>query len=573
MQRESSGRLLESTRPDTLVARFIDRAASDPARVAYHVYPMGALQPFTRLTWGDWLTQSRSASGALLTLHAAKGARVAIFSDNRAMWPIAAMGAMMCGLVPVAVDPHCGADELVARIAESGAAIVAVDTIARFKLLRSIQAALPHHITIICDDLEPYRTSVAEGVYEFESWCRAGAQALDEYESLRSALNARIESVLGNDTALVSFDAGAGQIELSHENLTRTTAAIANIFALTFKDRVSSYKPFTGAFEFSLAIGATIHVGLTAALLEHQSDAFSVARQFEASIFSGAPRAFSKLREAFEKAHETGSYLRDTVCEILGRHCRLAVLASGVLPESLHRDLRSGGVALATVYGTALHACVCVNGMPKFDDSAIGFPFPDIELRVGDHDELLFRSKAVSASDNGVTHQATDSAIEWLNTGDRVQPTDAGSFRPVGHVRDLLKLQNNRAVAPQVIEQALQSLPFVAHAVCHADGDPTIVAVLSLKRAEVEAWALKQGVAMPWDALVSLPLVYDELARGLARINARYEIPYRVAAFAPTDLEFTVHTGELNDAGEVVRSVIASRFRHVFADLHKQAQS
>ncbi|MEO7358925.1 MAG: AMP-binding protein [Gemmatimonadaceae bacterium] len=566
--------------PDTIVTRFIDRASSDPVRHAFFIYPMGALHSLSRLTWGDWITESRSVGGALLSLHAAKGDRVAIFSDSRALWPVAAMGVMMCGLVPVAIHPLSTADALVARITECGASIVMVDTIARFKLLRSIQASLPHHITIVCDDLEPLRTSIAEGVYEFESWCKAGAKALDEFEALRNRLNERIESVSAADSAFTTYASGHSAsadcraITLTQENLVATTAAIVSTFSLTFSDRVSSYKALDEPFEFALAICATIFSGHFTTLLEHGSDAFSATRQFEASVFSGAPRAFDRVREAFDKARETGSYLRDTACELLGRHCRLAILTGQVLPEQLHRDLRSGGVALATVYGSAQQSCIAVNGLSGFDDSAIGFPFAGVQWRADEHDNLMVRRSPLTFAEyrGDVRSDDADDA-SWFSTGDRVVATDAGSYRISGYTRDLLKFEDGRYLAPGGIETALSALPLVAHAVCHTDGRNVIVAVLSLDRQAVEAWAHQQGVAMPWDALVALPLVYDELARGVAKINARHDIPERVVAFAPTDLEFTVDNGELNDAGEVVRPVIASRFRHIFADLHQQAQS
>lgn len=573
MHRESNSRFQDSGRPDTIVARFIDRASREPVRVAFFIYPMGALQPFSRLTWGDWITDSRSASGALLSLHVAKGDRIAIFSDGKALWPVAAMGVMMCGAVPVAIHPQSKSDELVAQLTECGATIVIVDTIARFKLLRSVLALLPNHITIVCDDLEPLRTSIAEGVYEFESWCKTGAKALDEYEPMRKLLTERIEGVREGDTAFMTYASGESRaMMVTQQNLVATTSAIVTALGLSFTDRVSSYKPLSEPFEFSLAVGATVHAGAVTALLEHASDAFSAARQFEATIFSGSARAFGKLREAFDRAHEAGNYLRDTACEMLGRHCRSAVMTGGVLPEQLHRDMRSGGVALATVYGTAQQSCICVNGLPRFEDNAVGFPFAGVELQTGEHDELLVnRTTLTFAGYQGVAMADAADDTGWIHTGDRVAPTANGSYRIVGHTRDLLKFDDGRTLAPQQIEEALAALPLVAHAVCHSDGGDALVAILSLNRSAVEAWALKQGVSMPWEALVYLPLVYDELARGVARINARHDIPDRVVAFAPTDLEFTVHSGELNDAGEVVRPVVASRFRHIFADLHKQA--
>ncbi|MEO7997505.1 MAG: AMP-binding protein [Gemmatimonadaceae bacterium] len=571
MHREPKIQADDSGRPDTIVARFIARASSDPVRIAFFIYPMGALQSLSRMSWGDWIAGSRSACGALLSLHAAKAERVAIFADNHALWPIAALGVMMCGLVPVAIHPQAKPDQLVAQLSECGAKIVIVDTVARFKLLRSVLSLLPGHVTIICDDLEPLRTNAAEGVYEWESWCKAGAKALDEYEPMRAVLAERIDGVMPSDRAFMTFGGGEQAMVLTHENLLASAALIVSTFGLTYVDRVSSYKPLSDPFEIQLAICGAILSGYTTALLEHSSDAFIAARQFEASIFSGASRAFDRLKDAFENARTNGSYLRDTACEMLGRHCRLALLDGDVLPEHLHRDLRSGGVALATVYGTAQQNCICVNGPQKFEDNSIGVPFPGIEAHVSEHGELQVRRSALSFAGNRADGESVNAPTDdaaWLHTGDRVEQTASGAFRLIGHTRDLLQFADGRSVAPQSIEDELARLPFVQYAVCHADGNNSIVAVLSLKRSAVEAWALTKGIAMPWEALVALSLVHDELARGVAEINARHNFTERVVAFAPTDLEFTVENGELNERGQIVRSVVVSRFRHVFADLH-----
>ena len=136
-------------------------------------------------------------------------------------------------------------------------------------------------------------------------------------------------------------------------------------------------------------------------------------------------------------------------------------------------------------------------------------------------------------------------------------------------MKDMLKFSSGRLIAPNPIESSLAALPLVAHAVCDADGMNSLVAVLSLDRRITVAWAFARGVVAPWEALVEHPLVYEELARGVAAVNAKYEPGEQVNAFAPTDLEFGVHSGELDDSGALVRPIIASRFRHVFAELHQ----
>ncbi len=564
-------------RPDTLVARFINRASGDPARVAYVTYPMGGLHALASLTWGEWITRSRAASGAFLAQHAEAGHRVAIYADNRELWPVAAMGIAMTGMVMVSIPPNGSADAVQAQLANSDVRFVVVDTLARFKMLRALVGGLSRPITIICDDLEPLRSSVAEGVYEWETWCRYGAQALHDYPVLRDRLTERLDALRPESAATITYvpECSVGIVRTLETRLADATL-LATALSVTDTDRVVCAQSFSQPFESLLGIDVQIVSGSAVALVEHVSDAFRAARHFDATILAASSNETAQLRDGIATANRSGEYLRDTICEYVGRHCRLIVTAEETCLASFQRDLQRGGVALATVYGSEWQTCICMNGPTRFEDAAIGVAFENVGVRISEHAELQVRRSSHTAAGSYQRSDDADAAFSsdgaWHCTGQRVERAMSGSFRVVGHMRDMLEFATGRLIAPHAIEASLAALPLVAHAVCEADGLNSLVAVLSLDRHRVEAWTMARGVVAPWEALVEHPLVYEELARGVAQVNATLDASDRITAFTPTDLEFSVHTGELDDAGAVVRPVMASRFRHVFAELHQRGR-
>ena len=565
-------------RSDTIVARFINRASGDPERLAFTLYPMGALQALGSVKWGDWLTAARAASGAFLAKHANAGDRVAIIANNREVWPVAAMAIAMSGLVAVAIPPDGSPDILQAQLSDSGARFVIVDTMARFETLRALQHRLSQPITIICDDLEPQRSSVSEDVIDWETWCRYGAQALENHALLRDRLTQRLDAIRPPDAACITYETESSVgIVRTFETVLADAEALSHVLGLTYADRITCAQPVSQPFHWLLGIGVPIVSGSTVALVEHASKAFEAARNFEGTVFAGSSRAMSRLRDAFATAHSTDKYLRDTACEHVGRHCRLIVTADETCSVALQQDLRTAGVALATVYGTSWQTCICINGPAHFQDDAIGSAFENVALRIADYGELQVGRSAHTAAGSFTRNDLYEMAVstdgQWQCTGARVERAMSGSFRIVGELNEMLKFSSGRLMVPHPIEASLTALLLVAHAVCDADGMNSLVAVLSLDRRAVVEWALTRGVVAPWEALVEHPLVYQELARGVAAVNAQHEAGERITGFTPTDLEFNVHTGELDDSGGLVRSVIASRFRHVFAELHQHRPS
>lgn len=568
-----------------MVARFIDRASRDPERRVFCTFPLGAMKPLQTITWGDWIRASRGLAGALCALHVERGTRVAVLSENRTLWPITVMGAFFAGCTVVAIHPDASAEQIVAQLNTACVRVLVVDTLTRFKLVRTLQAQLLGPLVIACDDLEPLRTSVAEDIFEFEGWCRAGEKALRDFPLLDARLRERIDAVSPSDTAVVFFpeDAAGDAMLMTHRALLASTAALAERLKLSYRDHTACYRSFSDPAEQLLGIHATVLVGSETGLVEHEADAFTAARQFETTVLSVASRALGVIRDTLADGRADGTYLRDKVCALLGRHCRVVLWDHEPVSPEFVDNLRDGSISAASIFGTSEQACVLFNGPHTFDASALGTPLPGVETRLSRRGELeIFRGALTFARTTRTSVGTTTVPIatdqpEWLSTGVRAEALPSGAYRQVGNMDDLLQLVNGVAVSTTDIERALGALPLVARAVCETDEADTLVAVLSLDRHATEQWADVRGLRLPWDALVLHPLVYEELALGIAQVNARLQgelgSSVHIAAFLPTDLAFSQQSGELTHDLALNRSVVTHRFRHVFADLRRGLQS
>jgi long-chain acyl-CoA synthetase len=193
-------------------------------------------------------------------------------------------------------------------------------------------------------------------------------------------------------------------------------------------------------------------------------------------------------------------------------------------------------------------------------------------VRIAADGELLVARSALTFSGYWRKPEATQAAFtadgEWLRTGDRAEQDADGVLRITGRVKELIALSTGRKIAPLPIEAALASSPYIAHAVCYGEGRKYLVALLSLRRTVVEAWAREQQVNVSWPALAHEPAVRALVDEIVTRVNAELARTDRIVRVAITDVEFTLERGELTPTLKVLRGVIAQRFVAVFEALY-----
>lgn len=564
-------------RADTLVSRFLDRAGRDPERVAYSVYPLGALNALGALRWGEWMMRARGAAGSLLAHHIAKGERVAIFATNRELWPIASMATSIAGLVTVALHTNTSPELLREQIRDCRPAVVIVDTLARLKVIRAVQVELQTPFAILCDDLEALRSSVAESLFEWDTWIKRGNSALEEYAPLSDELSQRVQTLQPEDIASISYRPGTTVgVMHTHASEVANAAALSTALKLDFVDRMVVAETFCNPFERAMGIGVPVYTGLTVALVESPVEARGAARQQRVTHVCASQTVYDAASRELTFASVDGTNLRTAVEDHFGDECRAFVMSAEIVRTDSERDLDRAGVRLTTVYGVPEQTLVAFNTADAWHDDSVGRLFPDVEARIGARDELQIKRSALSCAGYFEKRDEFAAALsadgEWIQTGKRAAWVDGDALRITGDTADTLEVAGGRFVASDDIEQALSSSPLVAYAVCDANRGESLVAVLSLDRARVEAWARQQGVVAPWEALVAHPVVYEELARHVEIVNTSRQRAEHVIAFTPTEAEFTHRSGELNSLGQLNREALLSRYEHVFAELHARAK-
>jgi long-chain acyl-CoA synthetase len=123
----------------------------------------------------------------------------------------------------------------------------------------------------------------------------------------------------------------------------------------------------------------------------------------------------------------------------------------------------------------------------------VGTPLANVEVRVGEGDELLTRSPGVMLGywDNPAATAAMIDAEGWLHTGDRVRIDEQGHIFITGRLKEILVLANGEKVPPADMEMAIIMDPWFEQVMVIGDGRPFLSALIVFN---IERWIIEAGI-------------------------------------------------------------------------------
>lgn len=552
-----------------LVHQALAFADREPDALALAVYPTGAREPAVSLTWGALGGQVRACAAMLLRGGLGVGDRVAVLAHNRALWPIVDLAIQAVRAIGVGIVPTSTPAQVDALLRDSGARWLFTDDASAAQRLAK---AAPDGVQldhIVLDVREPAPAApLPRDVERWHAFLAEGVCLLRDEAAAGVSLAGRLSSVSLDDIAALVYTSGStGEPKgacISHRYLAASVASIIDVLGLTGADRAVSFLPFSHVAERVFGHCTRLATGMAAALIEDPADLFPVCAHFGPTVLGALPRVFERLDEAAELARRTGGDPQEAIRTRVGTRVRVATSGGAALPLGVAERLDALGLRIVGAYGQTEHLCIAMNRpeRPRFD--GVGMPMPGTDVRIADDGELLVKRSALTF--DGYWHRPVDTAAaftadgEWLHTGDRAVLGADGALRITGRIKELLALSTGRKVAPMPIEAALSASPYIAHAVCVGEGRKFVLAVLSLRRAVVEAWAQGNGLAASWDTLIQSASVRTLLQETLDVVNASLARPDRVQDVVVVPDEFSVANGLLTPTLKVVRRAVEMRY-------------
>jgi long-chain acyl-CoA synthetase len=145
------------------------------------------------------------------------------------------------------------------------------------------------------------------------------------------------------------------------------------------------------------------------------------------------------------------------VQQLLGGRLRLAASGGAALPETVARTFIGLGINIFQGYGmTESSPAVAMNSFNRNIPNSVGEIMPDVELRVGDDDELQIKGDMVMLG-YWNNHQATSEVMTedgWLRTGDKARIENRVVYI-TGRIKDILIMSNGEKIPPVDMEAAI----------------------------------------------------------------------------------------------------------------------
>ena len=192
---------------------------------------------------------------------------------------------------------------------------------------------------------------------------------------------------------------------------------------------------------------------------------------------------------------------------------RVAYTAGEAVGPEIFNFFRALGVNMKQLYGqTEASVFVTIHPNGEVYSDTVGKPVSEVELRIADTGEVLYRSPGVFKEyfKNPEATNDAKTADGWVHTGDAGYLDDRGHLRIIDRAKDVGRLNDGTLFAPKFIENKLKFFPHINEAVAFGHGRDFVTVFVNIDMTAVGDWAERRNIAYAsYQELARHPEVYD----------------------------------------------------------------
>jgi long-chain acyl-CoA synthetase len=589
---------------DVTLPQLLRRNAETmPDRPAMREKDRGIWQIYT---WRRYADEVRDFTLGLAADGFGRGDKLSVIGENRPRLYVAQLAAMSLGGIAVPVYQDAIATELAYVLDHAESSVVVAEDQEQVDKVLSLKDRLPQLRRLVYDDPRGLRNYAEPMLAAFEAVQQAGR----EFGAARPDFFAdTVASGDPDDLALFSYTSGTTSrpkgVMLSHGNLLSVAEGIAAAEGLRASDEHLSYLPMAWIGNSLFSVALNIRVGFTINFPERPETLQRDLRELGPTVALAPPRYWENTltaitvraadstplkRRLFQYFHRVAN--RAQLCQSEGRpvpfatramraigevmvygplrdqlglrRARLVYTGGAPLGADVFRFFRAIGVNLKQVYGATELAGVC-SAQPdgEVDPDTVGRVFGGVEVKVDENGEVLVRSAGVFKGYYKQPDATSEALTEdgWYRTGDAGFLDRRGHVVIVDRARDVGKLADGTALAPQYVENKLKFSPYIGEAVVFGDAKPFVAAIVAIDAATVGNWAERQNLPYTsFQDLVARNEVRELIRDEIRKCNAGLPEPIRIRRFLVLNKEFDADDDEITRTRKIRRRFVAEKY-------------
>jgi len=254
-----------------------------------------------------------------------------------------------------------------------------------------------------------------------------------------------------------------------------------------------------------------------------------------------------------------------------GGKLRLVFSGGAPLAKELAEFFWAVGVPLYQGYGLTETSPVLTSNYPHSRMGSSGRPIPNVELRIAGDGEILAKGPCVMQGyyKNADATREVLTADGWFSTGD-IGYLDKDNYLFItDRKKDLIKTAAGKFVAPQPIENALKTSPFVLNAMVIGDKRKFVTALIVPNPNTVGAKAAEQGIRFASnDEMVANSWVRALLENEVKRLTANLAQYETVKRFRLLPEDFTFDNGSLTFTLKLKRRVVEDKMHDLIEQMY-----
>ncbi len=597
---------------DTLPKLLIHNAGTIGARPAMRHKDFGIWQAWT---WEQMLDEVRAFSVGLSELGLKRGDKFTIVGSNRPRLYWAMCAGQALGAVPVPVYADAVADEMAYVLAHAEVTLAVVEDQEQVDKIIAVSDRLPHLGQVIYDEPRGLKDYDHGRLIAFEDVQAIGRKKLASDPDCLRRWEAGVAAGKGRDLSVILYTSGttgrSKGVMLTYRN-TIVSARNANAFdRLDAREEVIAYLPLAWVGDYIFSYVQAYVAGYCVNCPEAPDTVVQDRREIGTTYAFAPPRVYENvLTLTTVRMADAGALKRkvfDFFIGVAGRwgekildggkvplaarllyglgnllvygplmnqfglsRIRVAYTAGEAIGPEIFRFWRGIGLNLKQLYGQT-EASVYVTAQPDGEIYAdtVGNASPDVEIKISDQGEVLFRSPGVFAG----YYKDPDKTAEVLTPDGWVHTGDAGFFDPktgqlkiIDRAKDVGHLKDGTVFAPKYLENKLKFYPNIREAVAIGAGRDFACAMINIDLTAVGSWAERNNVVYgSYQELAANPRVYDMIAQHIDEVNrslAEEEVMggAQIHRFLILHKELDPDDGELTRTQKLRRGHIIDRY-------------